>query len=222
MALKMLKSQADPAPLAEARLDGASSADYIPAIEGVELTATSLKVTGDLPPGGWSAALRRLAPLERGTSWWLGDLLVYGGKDMYAVAAKETGFSTGSLHNLAYMSRRIPPDERRPDLPWRVHRVVAPLVPEERQQWLADTAERGWTSDELRRRIGLAVGGKPGGEFPDLLTDDGDDDAADGDREPASLAEYLVALGEERVLADLDRIGLNEWARSERVWAALP
>lgn len=148
-----------------------SPAGDVPVIEGLRFTPTALEVPGNLSPEGWESALGRLVPLEQGASWWLGDLLVFGEKrygETYEAALKTTGRSLQTLKNLAWVARRVKPAVRRADLPWRSHRVVAPLVEEEQVKWLAMAAEHGWTSDELGRELRAArsQGGAGGGEFP--------------------------------------------------------
>ena len=45
----------------------------------------------------------------------------------------------------------MPPENRRPDVPWGVHVVVAPLTAEAQVKWLATAAAEEWNASELSR-----------------------------------------------------------------------
>jgi len=144
----------------------ASPADYT-------LTPTALVVEDEaMGRDRWAAVLREVGPTAA-RSWYAGDLLAFGerqyGDGTYEAAADALGYGVGSLRNLASVSRRVPPEVRRPDLPWRAHRVVAKLDPTEQRDWLARAAENDWTTDELAEGIG-------GEQFPTGENDDLDPD----------------------------------------------
>jgi hypothetical protein len=135
----------------------ASSAGDLPVIEGVELEPAALRVRdGAMPLADWESALQTLGPIERGSAWWLGDLLVFGGKrygETYGAAARATGLNPGTLRNLASVARAVPAENRESSLSWRAHRTVAPLTHEEQRRWLKRAAKHEWTSDELAREL---------------------------------------------------------------------
>src|SRR5579872_3900140 len=87
---------------------------------GIRLEATELKVTRDISQDEWLEAFAQLRRIERGAQWWLGDLLVYGGKRYsrtYREAIKQTGYSYGHLRNLRSYAAKIRPANRRDGLP---------------------------------------------------------------------------------------------------------
>ena len=63
-------------------------------------TATAIAVADDLPRERWETALRWLGTVERGRQWWIGDLLVHGGKrygETYDAAIEATGLALSTL-----------------------------------------------------------------------------------------------------------------------------
>jgi hypothetical protein len=125
-------------------------------LEGMACTATTIQIPKDLSPERVEAALARLGAVERGTPWWIGDLLVFAGKrygETYDAAQRATGYGTATLKNFAWVSRKCAPARRRSDLPWSAHRVVATLAPKEQTRWLARAAAEKWTSSELARAL---------------------------------------------------------------------
>lgn len=140
-----------------------SPADYAPEIEGIEFGEVYAEVREGLAEADLLRALGEVAAMHRHSTWWLGDLLAYGEDkvwDTYADAAEATGFAIGSLRNMASISRRVPPEMREPGLPWRTHKVVAPLEADEQREWLALALAKGMASDEVARAIrGVGSGG---------------------------------------------------------------
>ena len=69
----------------------------LPQIEGLKLTTTSLAVVdGALSEERWRSLLRTFSRMGTGVQWWIGDLLVEGGKrygETYETAARATGRS---------------------------------------------------------------------------------------------------------------------------------
>jgi hypothetical protein len=120
--------------------------------------ATEVSPMGDDLPG-WLEELRRLAVVEREGPWRLGDHLNEGVRRYgvaYRVAADAAGRQVAYMRNLAWVAKRVPPENRRPDLAWRAHRAVAQLREREQRAWLAAAAEHGWTSTELERELSAA------------------------------------------------------------------
>jgi len=154
-----------------------SPAGELPAIPGIEFGETVLRVRDEpLPRHRWEAALRRLGSQERGSRWWLGDLLVFGGKrygETYDAAADQTGLTVGTLMNLASVARKVPPENRDPNLPWRAHRVVAPLPHDEQRRWLSAARAEDWTADDLEQRLRANTADRlPTGQNGDLDHDE--------------------------------------------------
>jgi hypothetical protein len=150
-----------------------SLASDIAHVEGFRLTATALEAPEGLTVERWESALAGVMRIEQGSRWWLGDLLVFGGRrygQTYARAMKETGYSYGHLRNLAHAARRVPPKNRREDLSWGAHAVVAPHDLARQRYYLALAAEEGLNARELALRIAdedrLAATGDGVGDAP--------------------------------------------------------
>lgn len=157
------------------------------AIPGVELTATAARVVGDLSPDELAAALSRIADRERGSRWWLGDLLAFGDRVhgvTYAEFAARTGLNVETLYNRVSMSKKVPPDVRLPEdeLTWAAHRPVQALAdPEVQRKWLGLAADQKWSEKRLREAIqkegesqtgegGFGAFSGGGDNFPDPLS----------------------------------------------------
>lgn len=147
-----------------------SPAGDLPTIEGCELTDVRLTVKPDglATEDDWRAALRKLAPLDRGASFWLGDLLAFGESrygEKYAAAAEETGLSVQTLKNRAWVSRHVP--NRRQELSYSCHRLVANIKDEDEQRlWLDRAVEEGWNSAELAKELRAACQKDDDDDFP--------------------------------------------------------
>jgi hypothetical protein len=60
------------------------------------------------------------------------------------------GRSEQTIKNLAWVSRKVPPEVRDPELPWRTHKAVAPLDDHDEQRRLLSLAkDRGLSAEEL-------------------------------------------------------------------------
>lgn len=99
----------------------------------------------DLPFEEWEEIGRRFGEATKRFSWALGDWLVYGGSkyrkripaELYEEAEKMTGVDRHSLLALATVCRRIPIENRLPDLSFEHHQAIASISNEEkRNRWL--------------------------------------------------------------------------------------
>lgn len=141
-----------------------SPAGGVPEIDGIEFGEVYAEVREGLGEADFLEALRVSATRHRSATWWLGDLLAYGEKAWgnYGEMAAATGFAVGSLKNMASVSRSVPPEMREPGLPWRTHKVVAPLKPDEQREWLGLALAKGIKSDDLARAIKATRSGGSG------------------------------------------------------------
>jgi hypothetical protein len=90
--------------------------------------------------------------VQRASSWWIGDLLVFAGKrygETYVAAQDATGYKLQTLKNFAWVARKCPPSMRRPELSWRAHKIVASRPDNERRRWLDRAVREEWTSAKL-------------------------------------------------------------------------
>lgn len=104
----------------------------------------------------WAEHGRAIMHAARAVQWLLGDWLNAGedrfGED-YAQAVELTGLSERTLLVAAWVARSVPPEARRPNLPWTHHRVVAALPPSERDALLERCENEGWSERELRNQL---------------------------------------------------------------------
>jgi hypothetical protein len=111
----------------------------------------------DLPQ--WQAVGRGLGRLGRYSQWWIGDWLLYARNkwgEMYAEAAKITGYDYGSLRNMAYVAQRFELSRRRDKLSWTHHADVASLHPPEQDYWLDRAVELRLSTQDLRTELRAA------------------------------------------------------------------
>lgn len=86
----------------------------------------------------------------RGIAFVIGDWLVYGdanfrkgpaasrvATDAYDAAIQSTGLDRTTLHNYAYVARRVARNRRSEAMAWEHHKVVAKLPVAEQHRWLA-------------------------------------------------------------------------------------
>lgn len=138
------------------KIDASPAGDLLGDLDGIELSSASLTILDPaLPVSDWEALVRRLALNEGSVAWWLGDALVYGDRYglSYAEIAAKIGRAEQTLKNCAWVARRVPPEQRDPTLPWRLHREVARLEPEAQPAWLKRTRAEGWVAEDLRREM---------------------------------------------------------------------
>jgi hypothetical protein len=71
----------------------------------------------------------------------------------HARAVHARGYSNGSLRNLASYAKRVPPPNRRADMPHAMHQPVASLDWEEQPRWLQAAKDNGWSMAQLRAAV---------------------------------------------------------------------
>jgi len=112
-----------------------------------ECTGLTYYISGRLRFDAVEANLMQLA---------LGQLIVYSESrfgDTYTQWLDATGLAYGTLANAAWVARQVDASCWHENLSFAHHTTVAPLPPEEQDEWL-DTAEREELgANELRRRI---------------------------------------------------------------------
>ena len=103
----------------------------------------------------WEGPLQFALWCQRASPWWIGDLLI-AGDAAFGEAFSQVceGFISGDqLQRYESVARRVPAKNRRENLSWSAHAVVARLSSENQRQLLNQAEERGWTSEELRRTV---------------------------------------------------------------------
>jgi len=128
--------------------------------QGVALAPSSLTIVADLLFEEWTRLGETLKVVHHASLFWLGDWLTYGEQqygEMYAQAVDVTDYEAGTLRNAKWVASRIELSRRRDNLSWSHHQEVAPLEPDEQDEWM-DRAEQGedgrvWTVRRLRAEI---------------------------------------------------------------------
>jgi hypothetical protein len=130
----------------------------------IEQTETSLRFREDTPEEVWAAVTRKLLGSRDALNWWIGDAITQGeaayGERYSQEVVETTALTPATLMNLVYVSRAVPPENRRSDLSYGHHAEVASVADKERQrQILAECApppgeRRARVSrDDLRIRL---------------------------------------------------------------------
>lgn len=125
-----------------------------------EVTRTALIFSGPLPLEAWQDIGQRLACVESGLQWWVGDWLVFGeaqyGDEIYNSGLLER-WDYATLQNMKWVAKKIEPSRRHENLSWSHHQEVASFKgiesEEEQNQLLHDAEEKGWSVKELRTAI---------------------------------------------------------------------
>jgi hypothetical protein len=73
--------------------------------------------------------------------------------DTYSSWLDSTGLAYGTLANAAYVARKVDPSLWNEHFDYGHYAAIAPLPPDEQQQWLAVTQTEDLGANELRRRI---------------------------------------------------------------------
>ena len=123
---------------------------------------TAVRVNGRPGLSDWEGPLQFALWCQRASPWWIGDLLNAGdaafGESFSQVCE---GYVSGDqLQRYESVARRVPARNRRENLSWSAHAVVARLSSEHQQQMLKVAEERGYTSEELRRHVQQRFGKK--------------------------------------------------------------
>ncbi len=123
---------------------------------------SAVRVQGRPPLDDWAGPLQFALWCQRASPWWIGDLL-NAGEAGFGEAFSQVcdGFvSADQLQRYESVARRVPPNNRHPNLSWSSHAVVARLDVEQQSEMLRRAEENGWTSEELRRNVQQRFGKK--------------------------------------------------------------
>lgn len=129
-------------------------------------TSVSLDLPADMTYERYEALGLALGRAHRTVAWMIGDWLNFGELvhgDKYAQAAEQINMAPQTLLNYASVSRKIPRERRRPELPFSVHALVAPLEPTEQMFWLDKAIENDWKREDLREHL------RPPGPLPPVV-----------------------------------------------------
>jgi hypothetical protein len=121
-----------------------------------ELTATALTLSKGLTLEEWMQVGATLERMGGGVLWWTGDWLLYNdGKwgEQYLEAAKQSGYSYGTLRSAKWVTKQFELSRRRDKLTWAHHQEVARMEPAEQDDWLDLAEANKWTKAQLRTAI---------------------------------------------------------------------
>ncbi len=123
---------------------------------------SAVKVQGRPPIGEWAGPLQFALWCQRASPWWIGDLLNAGDESFGEAFSQvcEGHVSGDQLQRYESVARRVPPENRHPNLSWSAHAVVARLPHDQQRKMLKLADENGWSSEELRRQIRRTTGSK--------------------------------------------------------------
>lgn len=116
---------------------------------------SGLRIHGTPGPSDWAAAGRAIARLRGGTSWAVGDWLLYAEEqdfpaDVVESAMEATGLKRGSLFNLKSVSKAFPVATRSVEMGWSHHALVAGFDAEVRGELLRRAGEQKLSWEALR------------------------------------------------------------------------
>ena len=115
----------------------------------------------------WVAQGETLAQAIKMLPWTVGDWIFYGedafGSDAVWQHLDSLGMDYARLSNYAWLARSIPPGERRADVSWSAHRLVATraLPPEARALILLRASNEGLTTAQVAEIVRETTGGAP-------------------------------------------------------------
>ena len=72
-----------------------------------------------------------------------------------------TGLDSDYLMTISYCARQVKPENRRIDVNWTIHYVLASLTDAEQIKWLDESLEKGYSVRELKEAMRIAKGIKP-------------------------------------------------------------
>jgi len=112
-----------------------------------------LEISGMVPFELWAEYGKGLQVVHAAIHFVIGDWLIYGEEhygDAYAQALAMLPYDKQTLMNDKFVASHIPPERRRIHLTHSHHAAVAPLPPNEQDEWLERAEEEEWTRQELR------------------------------------------------------------------------
>jgi len=125
-----------------------------------EITATSLVMTRQVSLETWTETYQHIRSLQKATPWWVGDLLAQGEAlfaEDYASAIEEMGYNVTTLQNYKWVCSHIIAQDRREELSFSHHALVAALPRDEQKLWLELAIENEWSTAELRAKMNEPV-----------------------------------------------------------------
>jgi hypothetical protein len=132
---------------------------------GYVIQANGLSILRELSHEEWVVLGRSLRTRLEGSTWAIGDWLVYGGGrttgggsrwtgNSYKRAAEITGYHQAHLSNLYNVSVTFPPDyHTRGIVSWSCHRETLRAIPELRGEILNLASSKKWSHADVREHL---------------------------------------------------------------------
>ncbi|MDP2355484.1 MAG: hypothetical protein Q8M31_05425 [Beijerinckiaceae bacterium] len=119
---------------------------------GVQICRTGLVMPGQLKFEEWVALGIKLATINNGIQWAIGDHWVYGMEKKYGKRkdlAKKLPYAYATLVNWGSIAKRVKPSLRSEVVSFSHHEKVASLKPEQQAEYLKRAATNDWTVAQL-------------------------------------------------------------------------
>lgn len=123
-------------------------------------TATGLVVKGAPTIDEWSAVGHMLAVQVRGLQFMVGDWMRIGEQlygELAAQAIDARAWSDETVRNYIWVAKSVPIENRREDLTFKHHQIVASLKPQDQKKWLKEAAtsepQGVWPASRLKAAI---------------------------------------------------------------------
>jgi hypothetical protein len=152
----------------------------------VTISPVGLQITDDLNIEEWRDLATSIGYVSNSIAFIVGDWLVYGQKsfgpdsgpdrrvapDVYQEALTATSLDLATLHNYAYVSRKVPYAMRNDRLSWEHHRILAKLRVSEQAEWICTClaemdAGRRMSTRRLRKSLSFGRVATPAELIPD-------------------------------------------------------
>jgi len=141
----------------------------------ITVTRNGLRINGELTLEEWFELAEGIGSLVSTVAFVVGDWLVYGEDNfgaaagpcrrvpsaLYHEAVAATGLDLTTLHNYAYVARRVRREIRTDRLSWEHHKILAKLPPGRQTEWIATCIaeqEAGRRVSTRRLRKSLTIG----------------------------------------------------------------
>jgi len=132
--------------------------------EAFTFSATAVELAGEPKFDDWLAKLKGVTMVAKFYQFWIGDLLAIG-EERFAEKAdlvmNDLGLEYQSLANMKWVSKKVAPERRRPELSWQHHLYVAKMGPADQERWLKRAVEKKMSSATLKHAIKLQGGAGP-------------------------------------------------------------
>ena len=114
----------------------------------------SVKITGRPDIEEWMGPLQFAIWCQRASPWWIGDMLNAGDAHFGEAFSQacEGYVSADMLQRYESVARRVPAQNRNPNLSWSSHASVARLKGPGQRKLLSQAVKNGWNSEDLRKK----------------------------------------------------------------------